>query len=65
MHGDSVNGEPDSLFQGLDPEAAQSALDELFMLARRYRSSREYLELMRFVAEFRRYSLFNAMLVHI
>jgi hypothetical protein len=49
----------------VDFESARSALDELFLLARHYRDSRKFLELMRFVAQFRRYSAFNAMLVHI
>jgi len=40
-------------------------LDELFLLARRYRQSDEYRELLEFIARFRRYSAFNAMLVHI
>ena len=46
-------------------DAAKSALDELFLLARHYRDGRKFMELMHFVARFRRYSAFNAMLVHI
>jgi len=49
----------------IDIESARGALDELFMLARHYRDSTKFLELMRFVATFRRYSAFNAVLVHI
>lgn len=40
------------------------ALDELFLLARRYRTSREYVDLMKFIADFPAYSPFNAMLIH-
>lgn len=46
-------------------DVARRAIDELFSLARTYRSGRSYLELMRFIARFRAYSPFNAMLVHI
>lgn len=49
----------------LDLEAAKTALDELFFLAKHYRSSEKFMELLRFVAKFREYSAFNAMLVHI
>jgi hypothetical protein len=48
----------------LDQESARTALDELFTLARKYNSSEAYLELMRFIARFRFYSPFNAMLIH-
>jgi hypothetical protein len=48
----------------LDRDSARTALDELFTLARKYNSSDAYLELMRFVARFRFYSPFNAMLIH-
>jgi hypothetical protein len=48
----------------LEQESARTALDELFALARKYNSSDAYLELMRFVAEFRFYSPFNAMLIY-
>lgn len=43
----------------------RSALDELFLDARRYRSSRAFRELMLFVARFRAYSPYNAMLLHV
>ena len=48
-------------------EAAETrrALDELFEVARRYRTTREYRQLLEFVRRFRFYSPFNAMLVHI
>lgn len=44
---------------------AQRALDELFSLASQYKSSQAYRELLDFVARFRFYSPFNAMLVHV
>jgi hypothetical protein len=59
------------LFDGSTPAAewdrnvARHALDELFSLARQYRSSQAYLELLQFVGRFRFYAPFNAMLVHI
>lgn len=49
----------------IDIDSAHSALDELFLLARHYRNSAKFLDLIRFVARFRRYSAFNAMLVHV
>ena len=55
----------DDSIDATDIESARSALDELFLLARHYRESSKFLELIRFVARFRRYSAFNAMLVHI
>jgi hypothetical protein len=42
-----------------------SALDELFLEARRYRTSRAFRELLLFVARFRTYSPYNAMLLHV
>jgi len=59
------------LFEGAPPAAqweqdvAKRALDELFSLARRYRSGPDFRSLMEFVRRFRFYSAFNAMLVHI
>lgn len=61
----------DSLFEDLSPAAgwdrdvARHALDELFSLARQYSSSTAYRRLIDFVARFRFYAAFNAMLVHI
>jgi hypothetical protein len=46
-------------------DAAKRALDELFTLTFQYKASKAYHELMQFVAHFRFYSPFNAMLVHI
>lgn len=46
-------------------DVARRALDELFSLARQYKSSKAYHELLDFVARFRFYSPFNAMLIHI
>src|SRR5688500_8452846 len=44
---------------------SRKALDELFSVARQFRTGREFGELMRFIASFRSYSPFNAMLVHL
>jgi len=60
-----------SLFEDVSPAAewdrdvARRALDELFSLARQYKSSGAYRELIDFVARFHFYAPFNAMLVHI
>ena len=43
----------------------QSALDELFTAAKKYKRSADYMELMKFISKFHAYSAFNAMLVHI
>src|SRR5262249_54511115 len=48
-----------------DKDVARRALDELFYLARKYKSGRSYRELLDFVARFRFYSPFNAMLIHL
>lgn len=48
-----------------DRDAAKRALDELFQFTHQYRSGKSYYELLTFVARFRRYSPFNAMLIHI
>lgn len=46
-------------------DAAKRALDELFSLTFQYKSSQDFYDLVQFVAGFRFYSPFNAMLVHI
>ena len=51
--------------EAMDLEQVRGALDELFMLARQYRQSKKYHDLIRFVANFRLYSAFNALMVHI
>lgn len=48
-----------------DLAASARALEELFELAKKYRHSRDYWELLQFVVRFRFYSPFNAMLIHI
>lgn len=48
-----------------EQDSAKRALDELFTLTRHYKSSKSYHELLQFVARFRFYSPFNAMLVHV
>jgi hypothetical protein len=47
-----------------DRETTRRALDELFAYARQYNSSKECFELLRFVANFRFYSPYNAMLIY-
>jgi len=47
-----------------DQDSVRRSLDELFNFARKYRSKETYYELIRFVARFRFYAPFNAMLVH-
>lgn len=46
-------------------ESTRRGLDELFSLTRQYKSSKAFGELIQFVARFRFYSPFNAMLVHV
>ena len=46
-------------------DAASRTLDDLFTNTRLYRRSAGYLEMMSFVAGFRHYSAYNAMLVHL
>jgi hypothetical protein len=48
-----------------DRDVARRSLDELFSLARQYKSGKSYMELVAFVSRFRFYSPFNAMLIHI
>ena len=48
-----------------EQDVAQRALDELFDLARKYRSTAEYHQFLKFVARFRFYSPYNAMLIHL
>jgi hypothetical protein len=46
-------------------DVAKHALDELFNATYAYRNSEEYMELMRFVSQFRFYSPYNAILIHL
>ena len=48
----------------MDREATRRAVDELFTYARQYNSSKECAELLHFVARFRFYSPYNAMLIY-
>jgi hypothetical protein len=48
-----------------DAQANRRVLDELFCHARQYRDSKAYHELLTFVARFRWYAPYNAMLVHV
>lgn len=65
MEGVALMTDDRSPAQEWDQEAARRSVDELFHMARRYRSSDAYFELMKFIARFRFYSPFNAMLVQI
>jgi hypothetical protein len=49
----------------IDEETTRRALDELFQLTHQYSSTEAYGGLLSFIARFRRYSPYNAMLVHI
>jgi hypothetical protein len=59
---------PSDPSQGAEPIYVASdgltALDEMFAASRQYRSSKEYMSLMRFVGRFSRYSPFNCMLLY-
>ena len=46
-------------------DVAQRTLDELFDLARKYKTTSEYHDFLKFIARFRFYSPYNAMLVHL
>jgi len=48
-----------------DKHAAKRSVDELFNLARRYRLSEAFRQLLEFVSKFHFYSPFNAMLIHV
>ena len=50
--------------KNLTQEIAKRSLDELFLLTQQYRSSQSYRNLIDFIAKFRFYSPYNAMLVH-
>jgi hypothetical protein len=67
-----VDTEALSLLPVESPEAAKSdedvtrrALDELFSLTRQYKSTQSYHNLLEFIARFRFYAPYNAMLVHV
>src|SRR5687767_1858513 len=47
-----------------DADSTRRALDELFHAAKQYRTGDSYRQLMNFVARFRFYSPYNAMLVY-
>ena len=51
--------------ENMDADFARRALDELFCLVRAYRTGESFSRLMSFVARFRAYSPYNAMLLHI
>ncbi len=66
----SIQGSQVSLFESPPPpedaerDKTRRALDDLFNLARKYRTTESYRELLKFITEFRFYSPFNAMLIH-
>jgi hypothetical protein len=66
----SIQGKQASLFEESSPagvwqrDAARRALDDLFSLARQYKTSKAYFGLLKFIARFRFYSPFNAMLIY-
>lgn len=66
----SIQGNQSNLFEKTSPaevwqwDASKRALDDLFSLARQYKSSREYFELIQFIGRFRFYSPFNAVLIY-
>jgi len=66
----SIQGIQASLFEqsrlsvDVERDKTRRALDDLFNLARKYRTTESYRELLRFVTRFRFYSPFNAMLIH-
>jgi hypothetical protein len=49
----------------LDAATTRRALDELFCLTEQYKSTQSYCDLLLFVANFRFYAPYNAMLIHI
>lgn len=58
-----IKGETRTPAEEWSEDAAKHTLDELFNATYAYRSSKEYMELMRFVSRFRFYSPYNAMLI--
>src|SRR5690606_32565937 len=48
-----------------DPDCAKGALDELFAMTYHYRTSEGFNTLLAFCRNFKRYSLFNTLLIHL
>lgn len=48
----------------ITPQMAKASIDDLVADAHRYRGSREYGNLLRFMGRFRRYAPFNALMIH-
>lgn len=61
---DAGDPRPDAPYAAWDLASGKRAVDELLHLTTQYRSGRNYVELLRFIAQFRAYSPFNAMLIH-
>jgi len=55
---------PDTPAANWERDNAARALDELLRLTFQYKSGKDYHELMKFIARFRAYSPYNAMLIH-
>jgi hypothetical protein len=60
-----IKGDTKTPAEEWSEDAAKRALDELFNATYAHRSSKEYMELIRFVSRFRFYSPYNAMLVRL
>lgn len=66
LFGEEPSAEPETTPAVIwEQDSAKRALDELFTLTCQYKTCKSYNELMQFVARFRFYSPFNAMLVHV
>lgn len=63
--GQTLEGQDSSPAAQWDRDSVRRAIDELFTLGRRYRTSAAYWELIEFVSRFQFYSPFNAMLTHV
>ena len=61
----TTEGGIDTPAQAWEKDLARRALDELFSLARQYKTSESFWGLANFMRRFRMYSPFNAMLIHI
>lgn len=65
LFGDGLSAKTQTPALIWEQNSAKRALDELFTLTCQYKTSKSYNELMQFVARFRFYSPFNAMLVYV
>lgn len=65
LFGDELGAETTGPAVVWEQDSAKRALDELFTLTCQYKTSKSYDQLLKFVARFRFYSPFNAMLIHV